>query len=135
MPVPQLLGNPDAGHVPPITVDFDPLDAVGTPAEAEEERLSDAGDGAALDALALHEGDQRELPKIRSVRDHGGPEHLEVGIDRIRAAVTEATGLDVAACLEVASLPVDRRHNSKIDRTHLADWATGVLEGGSVRNP
>lgn len=56
-------------------------------------------------------------------------------IDRIRAAVAEATGLDVAACLEVPSLPVDRRHNSKIDRTHLADWATGVLEGGSVRNP
>ena len=56
-------------------------------------------------------------------------------IDRIRAAVTEATGHGVAACLEVASLPVDRRHNSKIDRTHLADWATGVLEGGSVRNP
>jgi len=41
----------------------------------------------------------------------------------------------VAACLEVASLPVDRRHNSKIDRAHLADWANGVLEGGSVRNP
>ncbi|MDG2210608.1 MAG: alpha/beta fold hydrolase [Acidimicrobiales bacterium] len=56
-------------------------------------------------------------------------------IDRIRAAVAEATGLDVAACLEVPSLPVDHRHNSKIDRTHLADWATGVLEGGSVRNP
>ena len=56
-------------------------------------------------------------------------------IDRIPAAVAEATGLDVAACLEVPSLPVDRRHNSKIDRTHLADWATGVLEGGSVRNP
>jgi acyl-coenzyme A synthetase/AMP-(fatty) acid ligase len=56
-------------------------------------------------------------------------------IDQIRDAVTEATGLDVAACLEVASLPVDRRHNSKIDRAHLADWATGVLEGGSVRNP
>lgn len=56
-------------------------------------------------------------------------------IDRIRAAVAEATGLDVAACLEVPSLPVDRRHNSKIDRTRLADWATGVLEGGSVRNP
>ena len=56
-------------------------------------------------------------------------------IDRIRAAVAEATGLDVAACLEVPLLPVDRRHNSKIDRTHLADWATGVLEGGSVRNP
>ncbi|MEO0492088.1 MAG: alpha/beta fold hydrolase [Actinomycetota bacterium] len=56
-------------------------------------------------------------------------------IDRIRAAVADATGLDVAACLEVAALPVDRRHNSKIDRSHLATWALGVLEGGSVRNP
>ncbi len=56
-------------------------------------------------------------------------------IDRIRAAVADAVGLDVAACLEVRSLPVDRRHNSKIDRTHLAAWAAEILEGGAVRNP
>ena len=58
-----------------------------------------------------------------------------VRIDRVREAVAEAAGLDVAAVLEVASLPVDRRHNSKIDRTRLAAWATGVLEGGPVRAP
>ena len=56
-------------------------------------------------------------------------------IDRIRTCVAEAVGVDVAACLEVAELPVDRRHNSKIDRRALADWAAGVLEGGPVRRP
>lgn len=56
-------------------------------------------------------------------------------LDEIRVAVRDAVDLDVATVLEVASLPVDRRHNSKIDRTRLAAWATGVLEGGTVRNP
>ena len=68
---------------------------------------------------------------LRSVTDVDLP-HAWSDTELLQLA---GTGLDVAACLEVASLPVDRRHNSKIDRTHLAEWATGVLEGGSVRNP
>ncbi len=56
-------------------------------------------------------------------------------IDAIRSAVSEANGLDVAACLEVAALPVDRRHNSKIGRSELAEWALHVLEGGEVKAP
>jgi len=56
-------------------------------------------------------------------------------IDLVRNAVADRTGLDVAAVFEVASLPVDRRHNSKIDRTRLAAWAAGVLAGGPVRSP
>jgi acyl-coenzyme A synthetase/AMP-(fatty) acid ligase len=56
-------------------------------------------------------------------------------IDLVRNAVADRTGLDVAAVFEVASLPVDRRHNSKIDRTRLADWAAGILAGGPVRSP
>ncbi|MEM9517794.1 MAG: alpha/beta fold hydrolase [Actinomycetota bacterium] len=55
-------------------------------------------------------------------------------IDLVRSATADL-GVDIAACLEVSSLPVDRRHNSKIDRAHLARWASGVLEGGPVRNP
>jgi hypothetical protein len=55
--------------------------------------------------------------------------------DEIRRTVDGAVGLDVAACLELRSLPVDRRHNSKIDRSHLAAWAAQVFEGGPVRNP
>ena len=35
------------------------------------------------------------------------------------------TDTHVAAVFVVASLPVDRRHNSKIDRAAVADWAAG----------
>jgi acyl-coenzyme A synthetase/AMP-(fatty) acid ligase len=51
-------------------------------------------------------------------------------IDRsVREAVAPEV---VAAVLTVPSLPVDRRHNSKIDRTRLGRWADAVLSGGSA---
>jgi hypothetical protein len=34
--------------------------------------------------------------------------------------------------LSVPHLPVDIRHNSKIDRARLGRWAAKVLEGGSA---
>ncbi|CAN5893532.1 alpha/beta fold hydrolase [soil metagenome] len=46
--------------------------------------------------------------------------------DRVRKAVT----VDLAAVMVVPSLPVDSRHNSKIDRACLAAWAQDVLAGG-----
>ncbi len=46
--------------------------------------------------------------------------------DQVRAAA----GIPLAAVLVVPSLPVDKRHNSKIDRTAVAAWAAGVLAGG-----
>ncbi len=49
--------------------------------------------------------------------------------DRVREVVK---GADVAAILTVPSLPVDKRHNSKIDRTMVASWAEGVLSGGRM---
>ena len=39
---------------------------------------------------------------------------------RVRSAVHDATGLDVAAVLVVPRHPTDIRHNSKVDRTRLA---------------
>ncbi len=48
--------------------------------------------------------------------------------DRVRASV----GAPVAAVLEVPALPVDKRHNSKIDRLRVAEWAAGVLAGGRL---
>jgi acyl-coenzyme A synthetase/AMP-(fatty) acid ligase len=50
-------------------------------------------------------------------------------VDRVRA---EAGDIDVAAVLVVPSLPVDKRHNSKIDRTRVARWAERVLSGGRL---
>jgi acyl-coenzyme A synthetase/AMP-(fatty) acid ligase len=49
--------------------------------------------------------------------------------DLIRAQVGAA---DVAAVLTVPSIPVDKRHNSKIDRPRIARWAAKVLAGGRM---
>ncbi|KPG80332.1 alpha/beta fold hydrolase [Frigoribacterium sp. RIT-PI-h] len=53
----------------------------------------------------------------------------------VRSAVGSASGRPVAAVLVVPRLPTDVRHNSKIDRTGLAAWATSVLSGGRMRRP
>ncbi|UZJ24117.1 alpha/beta fold hydrolase [Rhodococcus antarcticus] len=50
------------------------------------------------------------------------------------AALTEAVrgvaGVPVSAVLVRKDLPVDIRHNSKVDRVAVAQWASGVLAGG-----
>jgi hypothetical protein len=50
---------------------------------------------------------------------------------RVRGAVDRA----VAAVLTVSSLPVDIRHNTKIDRTAVAAWAADVLSGKRSKVP
>jgi len=47
-------------------------------------------------------------------------------------AVRAATDIDIAAVLITDNVPVDIRHNSKINRPVLADWAADVLAGGKV---
>jgi acyl-CoA synthetase (AMP-forming)/AMP-acid ligase II/pimeloyl-ACP methyl ester carboxylesterase len=54
--------------------------------------------------------------------------------DGLRDAVRAVVG-DVPAVLTVASLPVDIRHNSKIDRVRVGRWAQRVLGGGRVGTP
>jgi olefin beta-lactone synthetase len=51
--------------------------------------------------------------------------------DRVR----DVAGVDIAAVLTVPALPVDRRHNSKVDRGALAIWADEILAGGKISNP
>jgi len=53
----------------------------------------------------------------------------------LAAAVRAAVGSPVAAVLVVPVLPTDIRHNSKIDRSRLSRWATGILSGGSWVKP
>jgi acyl-coenzyme A synthetase/AMP-(fatty) acid ligase/pimeloyl-ACP methyl ester carboxylesterase len=49
--------------------------------------------------------------------------------DKVRARVG---ALDVAAVMTAPSLPVDKRHNSKIDRSRIARWAERALAGGRM---
>jgi len=60
----------------------------------------------------------------RRVRHHGAELAL---IDRVRQSV--GNSLDIAAVLTTQRLPVDSRHNSKVDRTAVAVWAERVLAG------
>jgi acyl-coenzyme A synthetase/AMP-(fatty) acid ligase/pimeloyl-ACP methyl ester carboxylesterase len=48
----------------------------------------------------------------------------------LAALVRTAVDRPVAAVLQVSALPVDIRHNTKIDRTAVAGWAAAVLAGG-----
>jgi acyl-coenzyme A synthetase/AMP-(fatty) acid ligase/pimeloyl-ACP methyl ester carboxylesterase len=52
--------------------------------------------------------------------------------DDVRAAVRTAVGADVAAVLVAPKLPVDKRHNSKIDRIRVGRWAARALAGGRI---
>jgi len=52
----------------------------------------------------------------------------------LAASVRAAAGVEVAAVLLADALPVDIRHNSKIDRTQVAAWASRVLAGRPPRS-
>ena len=49
--------------------------------------------------------------------------------DELTARVRAAVAHPVAAVATVAALPVDIRHNTKIDRTAVAKWASALLAG------
>ncbi|MCC5948856.1 MAG: AMP-binding protein, partial [Nitriliruptoraceae bacterium] len=54
----------------------------------------------------------------------------------VRRAVTEAgITTPVASVLVAPTLPVDIRHQSKIDRGRLATWASDILAGGRIGAP
>jgi acyl-coenzyme A synthetase/AMP-(fatty) acid ligase/pimeloyl-ACP methyl ester carboxylesterase len=50
-------------------------------------------------------------------------------------AVRRAAQVEFAAVLVTDELPVDIRHNSKIDRSRVAAWASEVLAGSGDRSP
>ncbi|WP_331272305.1 alpha/beta fold hydrolase [Motilibacter aurantiacus] len=66
------------------------------------------------------------LPPVR----RGGLAPLALA-DEVRAVA----GVEVAAVLAVRELPTDIRHNSKIDRSRVAAWASRVLAGERVGAP
>ncbi|MCR2827759.1 alpha/beta fold hydrolase [Microbacterium sp. zg.Y909] len=53
----------------------------------------------------------------------------------LTAELRRRTDLPLVAVLAVPQLPTDIRHNSKIDRTRLSQWAERTLAGGRVGRP
>lgn len=63
------------------------------------------------------------------IEDASAPKAGALDLTDTPDAVRAVAGHPVAAVLRCRALPVDIRHNSKIDRVAVADWAAGVLGG------
>ena len=83
-------------------------------------------------AAAVGVGPKGTQQVVVVVVPHDPPRRPGLAGDSLADEVRAAVDVDVAAVLAVPSLPVDRRHNSKIDRTRVARWAEGVLAGGRI---
>lgn len=76
-------------------------------------------------AVGVGPADRQQIVVVLEDDERGdGPVDATVA-DRVRAAVD----LPIAAVLSVRTMPVDVRHNAKIDRVHVARWAAAVLAG------
>jgi acyl-coenzyme A synthetase/AMP-(fatty) acid ligase len=112
------------GHV--ITTSYGPVTPVGI------EHAVATLDGVALAAVVgVGPPGTQQVVAVLSLTGGGRRSSLahEVLADRVR---NMAGSVDIAAVLVVPSLPVDKRHNSKIDRTRIAVWAEKVLAGGRL---
>ena len=74
-------------------------------------------------------GSQQLVVVIEDPAAEGGPADSDVAV-----AVRRAVEVPVASVLAVAKLPVDIRHNAKIDRAEVASWASDVLAGRRARS-
>ncbi|OMH28349.1 hydrolase [Tersicoccus phoenicis] len=108
-----------------------------TPVEAEQ-RMADV-DGVARTALVGvgPDGAQVAVAVVETRPDarSDGPAPRRTA-EALRAALAAALPhLDLAAVLQVRRLPTDVRHNSKVDRSALAGWASDVLAGRRATAP
>ena len=71
------------------------------------------------------------VAETESARSGLAPDGLR---DVVRDVLREDVD-DIPAVLTVSALPVDIRHNSKIDRVRVGRWAERVLNGGRVGTP
>ncbi len=70
---------------------------------------------------------------VLAVVPNDGCGRLHLAPETLATQVRAVTHVDVAAVLTVPALPVDKRHNSKVDRTRVATSAGTVLAGGRIR--
>jgi acyl-CoA synthetase (AMP-forming)/AMP-acid ligase II/pimeloyl-ACP methyl ester carboxylesterase len=101
------------------------------PVERIVERELNVGRAAAVGVGPV--GTQQLVVVVEQAGASDGPADTETS-ERVRQVVTDRLGLPVASVLTVSALPVDIRHNAKIDRTKVAAWATDLLAGRRVRS-
>jgi len=117
------------GHVIPTA------DGVVTPVGVE--RQTESVDGVAR-AAAVGVGPTGAQQVVVVVERAGPAERRADGplvVGPLADAVRAAVSVPVAAVLAVPGLPVDIRHNSKIDRVRVAAWAERVLAGSRAGRP
>jgi olefin beta-lactone synthetase len=109
------------GHV--VTTDAGVVTPVGV--EQAVERLPGVSAAAAVGV-----GPAGAQQLVVAVVPEGGPDGGGVlAPDGLADAVRGVVSADVAAVLVLRALPVDIRHNAKVDRTRVARWADRVLTG------
>jgi acyl-coenzyme A synthetase/AMP-(fatty) acid ligase len=96
-----------------------------TPVGIEQAVESEAGVEMAAAVGVGPVGTQQLVIVVQHSGAKAGPAPLAL-VDTVRAVVLHP----LAAVLITPKLPVDIRHNSKIDRAAVAEWATRVLSGG-----
>ena len=117
------------GRMPHVIVT---ADGVVTPVGPEQriETLPEVSRAAFVGVGPL--GTQQQVAVIETVPP---ARRVYRAAEPLAAAVRAAVGSPVAAVLVVPGLPTDIRHNSKIDRSRLSRWATGILSGGRWTKP
>ncbi len=104
-----------------VTTDHGPVTPVGV-----EQRVEALPQVAAAGCVGVGPaGSQVVVVVVSTPDDVGNPEGLAPS--DLSARVRGVAVVDVAAVLVRESLPVDIRHNSKIDRAELARWASARL--------
>ena len=103
-------------------IDADPAPITPVPVEVAVERLDGIQRVAAVGIGPA--GCQQLVIVVEN------PAHADgMAADAVTARVRAAVNHPVAAVLTVGDLPVDIRHNTKIDRTAVARWAEDLLAG------
>jgi acyl-CoA synthetase (AMP-forming)/AMP-acid ligase II/pimeloyl-ACP methyl ester carboxylesterase len=114
------------GHV--ITTAAGPVTPVGI-----EHRVIDLS-GVSL-AAAVGVGPVGTQQVVVVVVPDAAPSRAGLAPPSLTSQVRASAGVEVAAVLVAPGLPVDKRHNSKIDRSRTARWAGRVLAGGRIGRP
>lgn len=104
-------------------------DGVITPVGVEH-RVEELPQVRAAAVVGVGPRGAQALVVVVETSEGAGPGPADVGLTQ---AVRAVAGVPVAAVLTTSALPVDTRHNSKVDRTAVAAWAERVLAGRGAR--